>query len=57
VKQGDRLDNIAAALIGDPQQFWRICDANYVLHPAECEDIGRTLTIAAPEGVPGSSLG
>ncbi len=31
--QGDRLDNLAARALGDPEQFWRICDANAVLAP------------------------
>ena len=28
VTQGDRLDLITAHTLGDPGQFWRICDAN-----------------------------
>src|SRR6185312_2015473 len=28
IKEGDRLDNIAAAFIGDPEQFWQLADAN-----------------------------
>ena len=39
VKQGDRLDLITARTLGDPQQFWRICDANDVLDPLELIDI------------------
>jgi hypothetical protein len=35
---GDRLDLIAARTLGDPEQFWRICDANNVLDPAELLD-------------------
>ena len=35
VVRGDRLDLIAAAYLGDPTQFWRICDANPVIHPEE----------------------
>lgn len=54
VKQGDRLDNIAAQFIGDAEQFWRICDANWAMRPDELtETIGRRLRIALPEGVPG----
>ena len=30
---GDRLDNLAARYIGDPQQFWRLCDANGAMQP------------------------
>ena len=46
--EGDRLDNITARYLGDPTQFWRICDANNVLQPEELEKIGRTLKISLP---------
>lgn len=49
VVQGDRLDNLAARYLGDPEQFWRICDANEVLRPEELtEEIGRTVKIGLP---------
>jgi nucleoid-associated protein YgaU len=35
VVQGDRLDLIAARTLGDPEQFWRICDANNAMDPLE----------------------
>lgn len=58
VKQGDRLDNLAAQFIGDPEQFWRICDANTPMRPDELtETIGRRLRITLPEGVPGMPNG
>jgi hypothetical protein len=54
VAQGERLDNITAEHLGDPEQFWRICDANGALRPAELtEELGRRLRITLPEGVPG----
>jgi hypothetical protein len=53
VTQGERLDNIAALYLGDPEQFWRLCDANRALHPRELEELGRRLRITLPEGVPG----
>ena len=28
VSEGERLDNITALYLGDPEQFWRVCDAN-----------------------------
>jgi hypothetical protein len=31
--QGDRLDLIASRTLGDPQQYWRICDANNAMNP------------------------
>ncbi len=46
VLQGDRLDNLAARHVGDPEQFWRICDANDVLRPGELtEEVGSTIKI------------
>jgi hypothetical protein len=46
--EGERLDLVTAAYLDDPTQFWRICDANTILHPAELEQVGRTLIISAP---------
>jgi hypothetical protein len=58
VVQGDRLDNLAAKFIGDPEQFWQICDANAAIRPEELTDIvGRTLRITLPEGIPGTPNG
>jgi hypothetical protein len=49
VIQGERLDNIAARHLGDPTQFWRICDANLALRPDELvETPGRVLDIPLP---------
>lgn len=48
VTQGERLDNITAKYLGDPTQFWRICDANEVMSPEELEEIGRAIKIAMP---------
>jgi hypothetical protein len=54
VGAGDRLDNIAASQLGDPEQFWRLCDANVALRPDELtEELGRRLRITLPEGIPG----
>src|SRR5689334_5559721 len=48
VTEGDRLDNVAARHLGDPELFWRICDANRALRPDELtEEIGRVLRITA----------
>jgi hypothetical protein len=49
VTQGERLDNITARYLGDPTQFWRVCDANTVMRPEELEDIGRVIKIALPQ--------
>lgn len=53
VAQGERLDHITARYLGDPEQFWRVCDANGVLKPTDLEVVGRRLRITLPEGVPG----
>ncbi|MET1027868.1 MAG: LysM domain-containing protein, partial [Dongiaceae bacterium] len=53
VQQGDRLDNVTARYLGDPEQFWRLCDANGVLRPNELMDTPqRRIRITLPEGVP-----
>lgn len=50
VRQGDRLDTIAARHLADPTQFWRLCDANGALRPEELiERPGRVLSIPLPE--------
>jgi hypothetical protein len=57
VTQGDRLDNITATYLGDPELFWRLCDANSAMRPDELtETIGRRLRITLPAGVTGSLL-
>jgi hypothetical protein len=49
VTQGDRLDLIAARTLGDPEQFWRICDANDALDPFDLTTtLGRVLRVAVP---------
>jgi nucleoid-associated protein YgaU len=55
VRQGDRLDLIAAKYLGDPLIFWLICDANGAIGPADLvATIGRVLSITTPQGVPGA---
>ncbi|MCX6925814.1 MAG: LysM domain-containing protein [Verrucomicrobia bacterium] len=50
VTQGERLDNITARYLGDPTQFWRVCDANNVMQPNELTDtIGTRIKIALPK--------
>ena len=54
VTQGDRLDNVAAQAFGDPELFWRLCDANGALRPEELTSvIGRVLRITLPAGIVG----
>ena len=50
VAQGDRLDLIAARTLGDPEHFWRICDANDALDPVELtSEAGRMLRVPFPQ--------
>lgn len=50
VTEGDRLDLIAARTIGDPEQFWRICDANDTLNPPDLlAELGRALRVPVPQ--------
>lgn len=52
VRQGDRLDNIAAAAIGDPEQFWQLADANNSMAPETLTDVpGTQLRITQPAGI------
>lgn len=58
VTEGERLDNITAQYLGDPEQFWRLCDANGAIRPDELtETMGRRLRITLPEGIPGNPNG
>ena len=53
VMQGDRLDNVTARYLGDPEQFWRLCDANNARQPEELtanSHIGRTIRVPLPQG-------
>ena len=50
VTQAERLDNITARYLGDPEQFWRICDANNAMLPEDLVVIGRRLLIVLPQG-------
>jgi len=51
VTQGERLDSITARYLGDPQQFWRLCDVNNAMRPEELTaEIGRRLRIGLHQG-------
>jgi hypothetical protein len=55
VSAGDRIDNLAQQYLGDAEQYWRLCDSNGAMHPAELTAVvGRVLRITLPEGVTGS---
>ena len=55
VVEDERLDNITAKYLNDPELFWQIADANAAMRPEELtETIGRRLRITLPEGIPGT---
>ncbi len=46
----ERLDNATARTLGDPEQFWRVCDANDALNPFDLElDTSRRLRVPVPQ--------
>jgi hypothetical protein len=54
VQQGDRVDVIAASLVGNPLSYWQICDANLALDPNDVTAVpGAFIVITLPAGVPG----
>jgi hypothetical protein len=57
VRPGERPDLIAGQEFGDPEQWWRIADANRALDPDELvARPGRRLRITLPAGLPGGGL-
>ena len=51
VSQGERLDNVTARYLGDPEQFWRLADANNAMKPEDLlAEIGRRLVIPILQG-------
>jgi hypothetical protein len=56
VRQGDRLDLLAARYLGDPIMFWLLCDANGAIRPWDLVATpGKVLNITTPQGVPGAT--
>jgi hypothetical protein len=50
VGSGERLDVLTARALDDPEQFWRICDANDAMRPDELTaEPGRTLRVSLPQ--------
>jgi hypothetical protein len=49
----DRLDRISWKQLGDPELFWRVCDANGALAPEELVAVvGRRLIVPLDPGAP-----
>jgi len=58
VQQGDRVDVVAARLVGNPLSYWQLCDANLALEPAELTAVpGAFIVVTLPAGVPGTPVG
>ena len=53
VREGERYDTLAATYLGDPEQFWRLADANVAMDPTDLERPGETIRITLPAGIPG----
>ncbi|MBN8992437.1 MAG: hypothetical protein J0H42_29720 [Rhizobiales bacterium] len=49
LSEGQRLDSIAATMLGAPELFWQICDANDALNPFDLTaEVGRIVKIPMP---------
>ena len=50
VVEGDRLDLLTHRTLGDPEQFWRVCDANDAMSPADLTaEPGRRVRVPVPQ--------
>ncbi|MGD0808132.1 MAG: LysM domain-containing protein [Acidimicrobiales bacterium] len=53
-QQGDRVDVVAGAILGNPLSYWQICDANIAVEPSDAVAVpGSYIIIPLPAGVPG----
>jgi len=53
VIDGDRLDSITARTLGDPEQFWRLADANNAMNPFDLvAEPGAVLRVTTPQVTP-----
>jgi hypothetical protein len=51
VQQGDRPDLAAWRIAQDPEAFWRLCDANWTMRPAELTaNVGQRILIPRANG-------
>ena len=49
VFDGDRLDRITDDTLGDPEQFWQVCDANDTMNPSDLTaEVGKVIRIPLP---------
>lgn len=55
VRQGDRIDVLAATLVGNPLSYWQICDANRAVEPDDVTaEPGAFIDVTLPSGSPGA---
>ena len=53
ITDGDRLDLITARTLGDPEQFWRVADANNAMNPFDLTgEPGATVRVPIPQVEP-----
>jgi len=50
VIDGDRPDLAAYRTLGDPEQFWRLCDANLAPRPVDLTATPGRIAVPGPEG-------
>lgn len=49
IGQGERLDVLTARALGDPEQYWRVCDANNAMYPPDLvAEPGQRLRVPVP---------
>lgn len=49
VREGERPDLLAFRKLGDPEQFWRLCDANRARRPVDLTAVpGRRVRVPGP---------
>lgn len=50
VNPGDRLDHITFRALGDPEQYWQICDASNAMNPSDLtHHSGQWLRVPMPQ--------
>jgi hypothetical protein len=55
VRQGDRVDVVAAALAGTALSYWQICDANLAVDPDDVTSRpGEFIVVTLPAGAAGA---